>query len=302
MLFCRVENLIVVGGGITGLLTAYLAPGSTVIEREPEVLNSRASLYLVMPPLCGDLAQVCLSSGEELEKVAEKLGVDHSRRHIVRVDPKPLGGKIVEGKELRELEPLLKAERAEVFDNGVWVDGDSLIESLYREVKPLKGEAKVVMNRGRVEGVEVNGTLMKAEAYVFATGYLTDRVLGRRFNKLKGHLLVARPVGLRNVVILNGKIAVEGRFLLLDGDAVPSEDRGVDTNSVGAVIETFRQGLGREIEVLEVRAGLRTVSETGRPVVEKVAENAVLITGYRFGFALAPYMAREGLRLLGYFK
>ncbi len=183
------------------------------------------------------------------------------------------------------------------------MEGDGLINRLASKAKVIEGYGRPIVDGSSVVGVKVGEELIKGEGFLLATGYLSEGAL-KPFNlqlglkTLRGHLVVSRPIGLRNIVILEDRIFVEGENLLMDGDATEAVKRTLDFDAVSKTLETFERGFGIEPEVLEVRVGMRTVSTDGKPVVQKVAENAVLVTGYRFGFALAPHMAKEGLRIL----
>ena len=48
-------ELIIIGSGITGLLVKEKIPDSVIYEKEKRIekLNSMASLWTIIPPLCG---------------------------------------------------------------------------------------------------------------------------------------------------------------------------------------------------------------------------------------------------------
>jgi hypothetical protein len=102
-------RLVILGSGIVGLIASYLYPDSVIVETEPNSLNSRASLYSVMPPLCGELKALCRSSGEDLIKIAEELGVRYSRKLIIGDRARASEGEKSKGRRAKE--PGAKAER-----------------------------------------------------------------------------------------------------------------------------------------------------------------------------------------------
>ncbi|MGC9106253.1 MAG: hypothetical protein ACP5HQ_07540 [Thermoprotei archaeon] len=120
-------RLVILGSGVVGLIASYLYPDSVLVETEPNSLNSRASLYSVMPPLGGELKDLWRSSGEDLIEIAEEPGVRYSRKLIIRRSGKSLGGKNVEGDEQRSLNPMLIVDQAELFDGGIFRFGSALV-------------------------------------------------------------------------------------------------------------------------------------------------------------------------------
>ncbi len=289
-------ELAVIGGGITGLLLAYKFQREKVIVIDDSNSgNSRASLWSVMPPLCGEFYDYCLSAEKDYEKISTELGVTFKRTHILRKSEKSLNGKIIGRDEIKSLEPALDLEEAEYFDNGLFVEGEDLLNRLREEVNVVKAEVREVKKRGEViESVLTSNGEIRATSFAFTTGFKTSRLFPNiQLHLYKGHLLTTRKVGLKGILIYKDRIAVEGKRLYLNGDSVRDSSPDVNYLEVNKTMSVFSEVLNVDYHDFSVRVGFRTVSQDGKPILEKIGENALLITGYRFGFALAPVLAER---------
>lgn len=300
-------KLVIVGSGITGLLTALTYNGDSIIlEKEKEVArNSKASLWSIFPPLCGNHRSECEEAIKLYEDICSKYGIYCKRANILRISNNKLGGKIIDRKEIRSLEPQLQIDEAEFFDNGFFVEGDELFSSLSSEfnielnsevidIKVINNEVKtLITNKGEIKG----------DFYVLATGYLTSKLITRLGVNLeiipyKGHLLITRKVGLNNILIVNDRIAVEGRSLYLNGDSKLNSSTNIDYDEVSKTISEISKILKIDTTNIEIRVGFRSVSKDGEPIVKRIYSNMILVTGYRFGFAIAPILAKKVVEMM----
>ncbi|EWG07508.1 MAG: FAD dependent oxidoreductase [Candidatus Aramenus sulfurataquae] len=289
-------DLAVIGGGVTGLLLANrFQHEKVVLIDDGDSKNSKASLWSVMPPLCGDLYDDCISAEKAYEELCERLGVPFRRVHIIRKPEKGLNGKKISREDIRALEPSIDLDEAEYFDNGLFVEGEDLLMKLRENLNVVKAEVVEVVRKGnRVESVLTTKGEIKASNFAFTTGFKTSSLFPEIPLQLyKGHLITTRKVGLRGILIYKDRIAVEGRYLYLNGDSVKDTSKEVNYEEVNRTLRTLSEVLSVDTQDISVRVGFRTVSQDGRPIVRKVAENALLVTGYRFGFALAPVLVER---------
>ncbi|WP_338603890.1 FAD-dependent oxidoreductase [Sulfolobus tengchongensis] len=298
-------KLIVVGSGITGLLTAMMYSGDVLIlEKDKNIgFNSKASLWSIIPPLCGSHEEDCEKSIRFYQDICEKYGIYCKKTHILRISNTKLGGKIIDKNEIKRLEPQLEIQEAEFFNNGFFVEGEELFDLLSTEFNiDTKCEVNdIVVRDNEIKYLITNKGEIKGEFYIFATGFLTPKLfskLGIEVNLYKGHLIITRKTGLNGILIVNNRIAVEGRNLYLDGDSKPSMSPDIDYSEVSNTINEIGKVLKIDTSNFEIRVGFRSVSKDGEPIVKKVYSNAVLITGYRFGFALAPLLVEKALKMI----
>ncbi|AWR98920.1 NAD(P)/FAD-dependent oxidoreductase [Metallosphaera hakonensis] len=293
------QKVIVIGGGITGLLVSYYLGGSpTVIEMNSTPKNSLNSLWTVIPPLCGELREICDSSAREYQALGSELGTRTSWKEVIRVPPR--GDKILSKKETKEIEPMLEVE-SEVLGKALHIHGEALLNRLGRNVLREK-VVGLSVEKDEVIGLKTDRGSIKGDIYIFAIGS-DEQGLFRdlvEIKSYKGHVVVSPPLGIRNVLILDDRLGVEGfDYALLNGDSYISNDPQVEMEQVEKTLQVFTKYLKRQIEPKEIRVGFRSVSKTGLPIADKIFENAVLVTGYRFGWALAPYLAKEAIKLAG---
>ncbi len=295
-------KLAVVGGGVTGLWSAFMGgEDSILIEADKELgKNSLSSLWTIIPPLCGDLKEGCITSEKDYEDLCFDLGIFCKKVHILMLNNFSGSGKIIEKSEIKTFEPQLNAERAEFFENGMFVEGSEFFTRMEDILNVEKGVevTKINLDGNSVKSLETNKGEIIAEKYVFATGYLTQRLINVDVSLYKGHLIKTRRVGLNGILIYKGRIAVEGIDLYLNGDSVKTTDPSVNYDVVNETMSIISEVLPATPANLSVHTGFRTVSNSGKPIVERIFDNAVLITGHRFGFALAPFLTRIGMKTL----
>lgn len=274
---------------------------TVVLEKEKTVgSNSLSSLWSIMPPLCGDMEEECIRAEKDYQDICSDLGIFCKDTHILKLDGFTGKGRQIEKNEIRTFEPQINAEHAELFENGMFIEGNEFFTRMEDSLNIDKGTVvtKVNSEGNFIKSLETNKGEIKAEKYIFATGYLTKALLDLDVSLFKGHLIKTRRIGLNGIVIYKGRIAVEGRELYLNGDSTKTDDTSVNYESVNETISIFSSILRIDVQNLTVSTGFRTVSSDGRPLVRKVFENGVAITGFKFGFALAPVLAREGVKLL----
>ncbi|MFP3225834.1 MAG: FAD-dependent oxidoreductase [Sulfolobaceae archaeon] len=293
-------ELIIIGSGITGLLVKEKIPDSVIYEKEKRIekLNSMASLWTIIPPLCGQFINECINGIEYYKNLAKKYSVYFKEAQVI--NDKGLGKE----KEISDIEPYLKINIAFVYENGLFVNGESLIKKMINEQVKLGIKVnKLVIEKDEVKEVVLSNGERKSVSYmVLTTGYLTKELIGSiNYELIKGHL-VKIPLGefkLRNIIFLKGKIAVaDDKCLFINGDALKDEKYNIDFEVVKDHLNFISSTFPINPDSISVRVGFRAVSKDGNPIVIKPYKNAVLITGYRFGFALAPVLVDQALKLL----
>ena len=284
------QRIVVIGGGITGLLVARaLGDEVTLLDRDVPPKNSLASLWNVMPPLCGDLRKECEESAKEYEELAEELGVKAHWKEMIRIPPK--GDKVLTQRETAEIEPNLPYE-SEIVGRGLHLDGEDLIRKLSKNVKRAR-VTSLLFEGNTLTGLRTDEGVVKGDLYVFAIGNDPEGVLrGLSISSYKGHLVKSSPLGIRNIVMLEDRLGVEDTYALLNGDSYPSSNPSVDREQVERTLEVFRRYMGKPVEPLEIRVGFRAITPES-PLVKRIYDNAILVTGHRFGWALAPVLAKK---------
>ncbi|MEM1629166.1 MAG: FAD-dependent oxidoreductase [Saccharolobus sp.] len=300
-------KLIIVGSGISGLLTALMYSGDSIIlEKEKEVgKNSKASLWSILPPLCGAHKEECEQAIKLYEEICEKYGIYCKKTHILRVANNRLGGKIIDKKEIKSFELQLNLEEAELFDNGFFVEGEELINSISTDlnIETMSQVINIRVENNEVKYLETNRGIVKGDFYILATGYLTSNLLSKiglnlTITPYKGHLIIMRKVGLNGILIVNDRIAVEGKNLYLNGDSSPTSSSEVEYNEISKTINEIGKVLKVDTTNFEVRVGFRSVSSDGEPIIRKIYSNMIVVTGYKFGFALAPIFAKRVIEMI----
>ena len=293
-------ELIIVGSGITGLLVKEKVSDSVIYEKEKglERLNSMASLWTIIPPLCGQFINECMNGIEYYKNLAMKYSVYY--KEVPVINDKGLGKE----KEINDIEPHLRINTAFVYENGFFVNGESLIKKMVNDQVKLGIKVnKLVVERDEVKEVILsNGDRKSVNYIVLTTGYLTKELIGNiDYDLIKGHL-VKIPLGefkLRNIIFLKGKIAAaDDKYLFINGDAVKDEKHSIDFEVVKDHLNFISATFPINPDNINIRVGFRSVSKDGNPIVIKPYKNAVLITGYRFGFALAPILVDQALKAL----
>ncbi len=295
-------KLAVIGGGITGLWAGFMGGDNTIVLEKEKTIgkNSLSSLWSIMPPLCGDAEEECIEAEKDYEDICSNLGIFCKKTHILKLDSFTGKGRQIEKNEIRTFEPQITAEHAELFENGMFVEGNEFFTRMEDSLNIDKGVlvTKINSEGGLITSLETNKGEIKAEKYIFATGYLTKELINLDVSLLKGHLIKTRRIGLNGIVIYKGRIAVEGRELYLNGDSTRTNDGSVNYDIINETVSILSNILRIDMQNFSVSTGFRTVSSDGKPLVKKIFENGVVITGFKFGFALAPILARQGIKLL----
>ncbi len=295
----------IVGAGITGLLTAYLYGGPvTLVDMGKGRTNSHNSLWTVIPNLCGDLRGECESSMKYYGIMCEKFKVHCSLKAVIRVPPR--GGETLDSQEVGKLEPLLRGHDGELVGEGLFIQGDDFLNALMERIDGKFVRARVVgllREEGVVSGVKTDRGRIWGSHVILTLGHDPLNLLGNfgiNVRPLKGHVVEAGKLGMRNILMLEDRLGVEGpESALLNGDSQESSDPSVNNSQVERTVQVFKKYLRVTLEVREVRVGFRAVSPDGRPLLMRPLSNVAIATGFRFGWALAPHLARETLKVLG---
>ncbi|MEM0289337.1 MAG: FAD-dependent oxidoreductase [Metallosphaera sp.] len=284
--------ILIVGGGITGLLISRYLNDAQVIDKYGEPKNSLSSLWNVMPPLCGELKEECDSSANEFVKISEELNVSYSWKIILRTPPK--GDKVLTPRETKEVEPLLDSE-SEIVGKALHVNGGDLLLKLSKNVKTANVTG-IEVNDNQITSLKTNVGEMRADYYVFSIGRDEGGLFRGRIalDGLKGHVVVAPPLGMKNVLLIEDRLGVEGEgYSLLNGDSYPSNKWEIDRDQVDRTVTIFSKYLKKVINPIEIRVGFRAVSRGNVPILERIYDNAILVTGYKFGWSIAPWLAKR---------
>ncbi len=289
----------IIGGGITGLLAAYYIGGNNIVI-DDNSNNSKASLWSIIPPLCGKFYNQCIEAEKYYYELCEKFHVYCKKTHIIRYSESKIGGKEIGKNELSKLEPNLNLDTAEYFDNGFFVEGNELINRLSEIVKlSITNVKELKISDNSIKGIITTSGEILAKNIILTTGYRTKSLLSNvNVNLYKGHLLVLNKVGLNGILIYKDRIAVEGNNLYINGDSIKDIKRDINYEEVNKSLQKIGEVLPIDTHSFSIKVGFRTVSSTGDPIVKKVYDNAILITGYKFGFALAPILANQIKNLL----
>ncbi|BDC18317.1 FAD-dependent oxidoreductase [Acidianus sp. HS-5] len=291
---------IIIGGGITGIFSAIKLSDVLIIDEKENFKNSNASLWSVIPPLCGKYFNECLKGEDDYTKLGNEYGIYYRRTFLLRKAEKPLGGKILDMKEIKEIEPSIDLDSAEYFDNALFVDGDEFLQRIGNEFPFLHARvSKINVKDNSVESIETTAGVIKGENYIITASYLLSDIISNyvKLTPFKGHLIIAEPLKkLKGIVTIGDRIAVQGRKMYLNGDSKQSNSMSIDFEEVKKTISTFNNLINESN--LEVRVGFRSVSENGEPVLIKPFNNLIIVGGYRFGYAMAPYLSEKVKEML----
>lgn len=207
--------IIIVGGGVIGLSLAYrlLSAGQkvTVVERRKIGRGASWAAAGYMEPALAKSKTACIewqslrdwpNFVQEIEDCSG-LDVDFQTRgqlrvaygeteHEVRTDyeTRKAGGWQVEAlsaKQVHALEPLLSDEItwASYLPQVSWVDGRKLCQALSDCITKLGGKVienttvlRLILDQGRVTGVQTDTAAISGDAVVVAAGYQTDLISG----------------------------------------------------------------------------------------------------------------------------
>ena len=216
----------------------------------------------------------------------------------------------------RRLEPgLHPSARAGIFaGDDAAVDPRRVVEALEISLRAgptevRRGAEVVEVMFGANPGVRLaGGEVISAGSVVIAAGPWSGRLSGvppfmaRAIRPVKGQILRLRPTAAQPVP-LRHVLRTEDAYLVPrpDGEVVLGatvEEKGFDTSvTAGGVLELLRSGDEllpgiREMEVVEVSAGLRPGTLDNAPLLGRIAEGLIAATGhYRNGVLLAPVTA-----------
>jgi len=300
---------IIVGGGIVGAVVADklqdMNKDVKIIEKERKVkqLNSNRSVWSIIPPLCGDLMEKCLSSIDYYVQLSHKYGVIYKEMSVI--SDKQIGREISMNK-LKEIEPDItvpESTKMYIYERALYLDGEKLLEKVTKSVMineevigyEIKDNKITKLHLSSGENISVNGNV------IFSTGYLTIKLFGiKDLEVYKGHLISSSSsFTLNNILFYKGKIFLKrrGSEVIISSDAEKTTDNKINYEKVKDAVNTVNSIYPLSHRIL-VSVGFRTASSSKKYVIEKIAENALVITGFRFGFAMAPFIVDEALGLL----
>lgn len=300
-------DLTIIGSGITSLLIARDFKGSyEIFEKEKyiEKLNSSASLWSIIPPLCGEYKQQCEDTISFYEKLGTELNIFNKRTYIIT--DKDIGGKEISEKELRELEPDLRLKgNLKKIENGFFIEGDELIKKMISNSRVNLGNkiAKLEVKDNEVKSiVNEKGEKYPVERLVIASGYWSKEFYpSLSVQPYKGHLIITTTsYRLNGILFYKGKIVVKGKEkLYINGDAINDPSLHINYDIVKDHLTAVSEILPLS-DNIEIRVGIRSVSNDNKPILQQIYKNAVVVTGFRFGFALAPYLAEEVIKMISH--
>jgi glycine/D-amino acid oxidase-like deaminating enzyme len=292
-------DFVIIGGGITGLLTAYYMGGNSIVIDDNSG-NSKASLWSIIPPLCGKFYNQCVEAEQYYDELCKNFNVYCKRTHIIRYADNKIGGREINKIELSKVEPNLNLDTAEYFDDGFFVEGNELIDKLSEKIKVTKATVKELkISNNSVKSIVTTSGEVLAKNVILATGYKSKILLAdTNINLYKGHLLVLNKVGLNGILIYKDRIAVEGNNLYINGDSNRDSNADINYKEVNETLKKIGEVLPIDTHNFSIKVGFRTVSNDGDPIVKKIYDNVILVTGYKFGFALAPILVNQIKNLL----
>lgn len=213
----------------------------------------------------------------------------------------------------RRLEPgLHPSTRAGILAGGDWaVNPRRVLEALRIALTAAGGQVRHGSEVAQVSGGSVRlvtGEVLTAEQVVVAAGSWSGLIAGvpayltKALRPVKGQILRLRSTA-ATPVPLNHTLRTEDVYLVPrpDGEVVAGatmEEKGFDTTSTaGGIFELLRAadellpGI-REMELIEVAAGLRPGTVDNAPILGTIEPGLVIATGhYRNGVLLAPVTA-----------
>jgi len=298
-------DLTIIGAGIIGLLTAKLFKGETeIFEEKPKIshVNSNASLWTIIPPLCGNYLNECGEAISFYENLGKKYGIYYKKTYSL-TDKELVGTEISED-EIRELEPNIRINsKLRKIEKSMFIEGEELIEKIASEVKINFGKriVKLGVLNNEVKYIETeSGERIDVERVIIAAGYWTNELVPLNLSPFKGHLVITKsPYELSGIIFYKGKIIVKGKEnVYINGDSINDSSLTINYDVVKDHIALTSQIFPISTSDLKIRVGIRSVSNNGEPIVKQIYKNAIVITGYRFGFALAPYMVNKALKMI----
>jgi len=284
----------IIGGGITGLLAAYYIGGNNIVIDDHSD-NSKASLWSIIPPLCGKFYNECVDAEKYYDELCKNFNIYCKKTHVIRYSDNKIGGKEIDKTKLSKIEPNLNLDTAEYFDNGFFVEGNELIDRLSEKVNLTTTTVKELkISNNSIKSIITTSGEILAKNIILTPGYKSKFLLpDLNVNLYKGHLLILNKVGLNGILIYKDRIAVEGNNLYINGDSNNDNTKNINYEEVNRSLQKIGEVLPLDTHRLSIKVGFRTISNNGDPIVKKVFDNAILVTGYKFGFALAPILVSQ---------
>ena len=298
-------DITIIGAGITGLLVAKLFKGKNEIFEEKlkiDQVNSNASLWTIIPPLCGNYLNECEEAISFYEDLSRKYNVYYKKTYTLT--DKELSKREVSESEIRELEPNIRIDsKLRKIEKSMFIEGDELITKMASELNIHFGKkvTKLGVSNNEVKYIETeSGERINVERLIIAAGYWTNNLVPLDLSPFKGHLVIAKtPYDLSGIIFYKGKIIVKGKKnLYINADSVKDPSLSINYDIVKDHIAVTSQILPIVASDIKIKVGIRSVSNDGEPIVKQIYKNTVVITGYRFGFALAPYMVNKALKII----
>ena len=298
-------DITIIGAGITGLLAAKLFKGKAEIFEEKQKINqvnSSASLWTIIPPLCGNYFNEC----EEAINFYENLGTEYNiyYKKTYTLTDKELSKTEISESEIDKLEPNLRIDsKLRKIEKTMFIEGDELISKLASELNIHLGKkiTRLGVSNNEVKYIETeSGEKINVERLIITAGYWTENLIPLNLSPFKGHLVITKtPYDLSGIIFYKGKIIVKGKEnVYINGDSIKDPSLAINYDVVKDHVAVTSQILPIVTSDIKIRVGIRSVSNDGEPIIKQVYKNAVVITGYRFGFALAPYMVSKALKII----
>ncbi|BCU69242.1 FAD-dependent oxidoreductase [Stygiolobus caldivivus] len=299
---------IIVGSGIVGAIAKekMLEKGHEVkvIDKEGSFnkLNSNQSVWTVIPPLCGDLLEKCLHSIKYYIKLCEKYNVKFKRTGII--SDKEIGKRISydDAKKIESEVSFPSNTMLYYYEEGLFIDGRDLLRKINSKI--IQGEVIAFKKEsGKITELELSsGERVSVEGNViFAPGYMTHKLFNIPDLEIyKGHLVISRSsFNLNTIIFYKGKIFLRDNSgnVLISSDTEKSSDGRINYEKVIDALNVV-SSIYPLSNTLSISVGFRTASSRRKYVLEKVADNAVLVTGYRFGLAMTPFIIDEAISYL----
>jgi len=298
-------DITIIGAGITGLLAAKMFKGEAEIFEEKSTINqvnSNASLWTIIPPLCGNHFNEC----EDAISFYEKLGTEYNiyYKKTFTLTDKELNNNEISESIVHELEPSIRLDsKLRKIEKTMFIEGDELIRKLASELNIhfSKKITRLGVFNNEVKYIETeSGEKINVERLIIAAGYWTENLVSLNLSPFKGHLVITKsPYDLSGIIFYKGKIIVKGKEnVYINGDSLKDSSSAINYDIVKDHIAVTSQIFPIKTSDIKIRVGIRSVSSDGEPIVRQIYKNAVVIAGYRFGFALAPYMVSKALKII----
>ncbi|MDP4234888.1 MAG: glycine oxidase ThiO [Bacteroidota bacterium] len=223
------------------------------------------------------------------------------------------GMELIRGAEAREREPLLspKVKQALYLANDGQINNRKLISALHEAFLNRGGIIhehqqvdRVVVRKGKAEGVEVSGVSRNASSITVAAGALAGKIKGIDpigIRPVKGQVvtLKSEPSAELHHLIRSPRIYLaakdDGRLLV----GASAEEKGLDRRiTAGPIMELLHYAWEvlpavYELEITELQSGMRPASRDNCPIIGQADEEGLYYaTGhYRNGILLAPLTA-----------